>query len=178
MITIIADENNCDIGRKLQEGFLTKHLESNFISLENVEVKPCYSCGGCTYKTYGECVFRDDDDWILRKIIKSDTLILVTPVTFGSYSFKVKRVFDKFGLIGDRHYQVINRELVKGGIQGELKNIFAVGVKDNCKLDEKAAFEALVRENLIITTALGKSYVVNTNISNETINRMVEEMSV
>ena len=177
MITILADENNSGVGRKLYEGFLARNIEADYISVENVEVKPCYSCGGCTDKTYGKCVVRDDGDWIYPKLVKSDTMILVTPIVFGSYSFKLKRVYDKCAVIGDRHYKVRNHELVKCGL-AKISHIYAVGVKDHCTEEEKAAFQALVRENIIITSTQGKAYVVNNDIDHNAINEMVGEMSI
>lgn len=119
MVTIIADEGIYKIGEKLKESLQEKMLDVDYISLENVDVKPCISCGGCTYKTYGKCVIRDDGDWIYPKLIKSEVQIYLTPITFGSYSFKTKRVLDKCALIMDRHYIVENKELVKGGMLGK-----------------------------------------------------------
>lgn len=177
MIVILADDKSNGLGKSLYEGFLARNIEAEYIPVENVDVKPCYSCGGCTNKTYGKCIVRDDGDWIYPKVAKTDKIILVTPIIFGSYSFKLKRVYDKCAVIGDRHYRVDNGELVKGGI-GKIKKIYAVGYKDNCSAQEKAAFEALVRENLIITRAKGKAYVVHNNIDNGEINNMVEEMSL
>jgi Multimeric flavodoxin WrbA len=88
MITIVADEGNGQIGAELFRELSRRDVEGEYISLEGVQVKPCISCGGCTYKTYGRCVTRDDGDWIYPQIIKADVLIFVTPITYGSYSLK------------------------------------------------------------------------------------------
>ncbi|MFT4145459.1 MAG: NAD(P)H-dependent oxidoreductase [Mobilitalea sp.] len=85
MIAIIADEGNCQIGLELQQTLLAQGVQVEYISLEKVNVKPCVSCGGCTYKTYGKCVVRDDGDWIYPKVIGAEAVIFVTPITFGSY---------------------------------------------------------------------------------------------
>lgn len=177
MITVIADEGKSQIGSELFQGLIAKGIQADYISLDGVQVKPCVSCGGCTYKTYGKCVVRDDGDWIYPKVIEADVLIFVTPITFGSYSFKMKRVVDKFGLIMDRHYFLDNRELVKGGMQGRQFKFFVLGIKENCIDEEIEAFQKLHSENLIITRGKGKVYIVNIGFNLETKNQIIEEVS-
>ncbi|MDF2839182.1 MAG: Multimeric flavodoxin WrbA-like protein [Evtepia sp.] len=176
MVTIIADEGEHQIGMELHRGFLSKGAQVDYISLENIQVNPCVSCGGCTYITYGKCVSRDDGDWIYPKVIRSDVLIFVTPITFGSYSFKIKRVLDKFGLIMDRHYFVKNRELVKGGMLGKQFKFFSVGVKENCIDEEIEAFKNLFHENIVITRGAGKAYIVDAVPTLEEKNQIIEEV--
>lgn len=175
MVTIIADEGENKIGLRLYRDFLDKGIEADYVSLEGVEVKPCVSCGGCTYKTYGKCIVRDDGDWIYPKCIKTDILIFVTPITFGSYSFKLKRVFDKFGLIMDEHYYMKDGEMVKGGKRGGKFKFFALGTSENCIEEEIEAFKNLVKENLIITRGIGNSYIVESELTSEMSRKIIEE---
>lgn len=174
MVTIIADEGNFTIGMDLYQGFLSQQVEAEYISLENVQIKPCVNCGGCTYKTYGKCVVRDDGDWIYPKIIRTDILIFVTPITFGSYSSKVKRVMDKFGVFMDRHYYMVNGELAKGGAVGKQFKYFAVGVRGKSDLEEASAFKTLFRENLIITRGAGEVYITGPSLSDESKSKIVK----
>jgi multimeric flavodoxin WrbA len=176
MITIIADERNNQIGRVLFQELLSKGVDSEYISLEGVQVNPCLNCGGCTYKTYGECVSRDDGDWICPKAARSDVILFVTPIVFGSYSFKIKRVFDKFGLIMDRHYFMKNGELVKGGMIGKQFKFFAVGDRENCMDEEIEAFKKLFHENLLITRGLGKAYIVDAVLTSEMKTQIIQEV--
>lgn len=176
MITIIADERNNQIGRGLFQEFLSKGVDSEYISLEGVQVTPCLNCGGCIYKTYGKCVSRDDGDWICLKAACSDVILFVTPIIFGSYSFKIKRVFDKFGLIMDRHYFMKNGELVKGGMIGKQFKFFVVAHGENCMDEEIQAFKSLFHENLIITRGVGKAYIVDTMLTSEMKDQIVKEI--
>jgi len=174
MVTIIADEGKFTIGSELYQEFLSKEVKAEYISLENVQMKPCVNCGGCSYKTYGKCVIRDDGDWIYPKIISTDVLIFVTPITFGSYSLKVKRVFDKFGVFMDRHYYLVNGELAKGGAVGRQFKYFAVGVQEQGNLAEAVAFKTLFRENLIITRGTGEVFITSTALSDDTKSEIVK----
>lgn len=176
MITIIADEGINNIGAELYQSFITKEIQAEYISLENMEVKPCISCGGCTYKTYGKCTVRDDGDIIFPKVLRSNVIISVSPITFGSYSFKMKRVLDKFSLIMDRHYFVENKELVKGGKLENKFKFFAIGDKENCIDEEIEAFQNLFHENLVITRGVGKAYIVDKTLSEKMRNQIIEEV--
>lgn len=176
MITILADEGKGKIGAELFRELSLKGTRVEYISLEGVSVKPCVSCGGCTYKTYGRCVTRDDGDWILPKVIGADVLLFVTPITFGSYSSKIKRVMDKFGLIMDRHYFMENGELVKGGMQGRRFKFYVLGIQENCIDAEIEAFKQLHYENLIITRGLGKAFIVDTVLTLEMKNNIMKEV--
>lgn len=178
MVTIIADEGRHKIGEKLKESLQEKMLDINYISLENVKVEPCISCEGCTYKTYGKCVIRDDGDWIYPKLINSDVQIYVTPITFGGYSFKTKRVLDKCALIMDRHYFVENKELVKGGMIGKRFKMVLIGVNDNAIEDEVTAFHKLFHEILIITRGVGKSYIIDSDLDTKAIDDIVQEVEL
>lgn len=168
MITILADDENTHIGSDLYEGLLARGADVEYISLENVEVKPCINCGGCKVKTKGKCVIRDDCDRIYPKLIKSDALIIVSPVTFGSYSFKTKRLLDKIGLIMDGHYFVKNKEIVKGGMTGRQFSLFAIGVSEDGDAQDAEAFKRTVHETVTIIRAAGKAFVVDTVPSSET----------
>lgn len=158
MITIIADDDKSKFGAALSEGFLARGVAAEYIPLQNVTVKPCLSCDGCTKKTFGKCVIRDDADWILPKLIRSDAMVIVSPITFGSYSFKVKRVMDKLALIMDRHYYVKKGEMVKNNLTGKFR-LYAVGMAESN--DEAVAFKKLVHENLLITQCKGNVFIVN-----------------
>ena len=61
----------------------------------------------------------------------------------------------------DRHYFIERNELVKGGLQGKPLKLFAIGVKENCLLEEEDAFKRLVHENHLITRGSGKAYAVD-----------------
>ncbi len=176
MITILADEGKGKIGAELFQELSLKTVKSEYISLEGIQVKPCINCGGCTYKTFGKCISRDDGDWIFPKVIGADILIFVTPITFGCYSSKIKRVMDKFGLIMDRHYFMENGELVKGGMQGKQFKFYVLGIRENCIDDEVEVFKKLHYENLIITRGLGKTFIVDMTLTTEMKYNIMKEV--
>ncbi|MBI4856307.1 MAG: flavodoxin family protein [Acetobacterium woodii] len=176
MITILSDHTKQKVGETLYESLKNKDILTEFISVEEINVGPCYSCGGCTDKTYGKCINRDDADMIFPKLIHTDVMVMITPVKWGSYSFKTKRVFDKCAVIGDRHYYKKNGELVKGKI-GNINTFVAVGVKANWLDGEKEVFQNLVAENIKIMNIKGSAYVVDDKNWEVCLEAIIEELS-
>lgn len=161
MITLLADEGKHGIGHMLHKELLALGADCRYISLDQTRVEPCRNCGGCTYQSYNRCVVRDDADWIFPQVLEAGLLVLVTPMVFGGYSVKMKRVLDKFALLMDRRYFVDKGEMVKGGFHGRQFRLLAVGVREEVTGAETAAFSRLVREMLIITRGAGKPFVVD-----------------
>ena len=177
MITVIADDGKNKIGYELYQALVSQGTEADYVSLEDVEVKPCVNCGGCKYKSFGRCVVRDDGDWIYPKIVRSDVLVMVTPIVFGSWSLKVKCVLDKFGLFMDCHYHVADGELVKGGMAGRTFKCFAVGVSAQGDAREAEAFVKLLRETLIITQGAGKAFITGASLTDEVKADIIREVA-
>ena len=159
MITILSDDKNQSVGKRMYELMKTKGIGTEYINVSGLNIKPCYSCGYCSTKSYGKCVLEDDMDPILRKVVRSDTLILITAVTWGSFSSDIKKVLDRMAILGDSCYHVKKKELVKG-MRCNMKEMFAIGVKDNCSKEEMDAFTTLLDENVTIMDISGKAYVV------------------
>lgn len=159
MITILSDDKKQSIGKRVFELMKSKGMDVEYISTAGLNVKPCYSCGGCNTKTYGKCVINDDMDAILRKLIRTEKLVLISPVTWGSYSSGIKKVFDRSAVIGDIHYYEKKGELVKG-MRSNMKQLYAVGVKANCREEEKEVFYRLHYENTTIMNIGGKAFIV------------------
>ncbi len=178
MITILADEGKDTAGLKLYQAFTSRGIEADYVQLKDVTVKPCVGCNGCTYKTYGKCVVRDDGDWIYGKILRSQAVLVVSPILFGGYTVKTKRVLDKLGLIMDRHYFVVQGELTKGGLTDRQFKLFALGVQEDADPEEAEAFKSLVHETNVITRGGGKAYTTGPSLSDELTTQIVREVAL
>jgi Multimeric flavodoxin WrbA len=64
--------------------------------LYNENIATCTGCFGCWLKTPGECVVNDKGREIAKKVIQSDLVVILTPITFGGYSYHVKKMLDRF----------------------------------------------------------------------------------
>lgn len=97
MSKLILDGFPKESSSKLQALLLEAQADSGmeYISLAEAEIKHCQGCFSCWLITPGECVIQDTGNDIARKYINSDTVILLTPVTFGGYSSVLKKALDR-----------------------------------------------------------------------------------
>jgi len=158
MVTILIDKAVADLGKDMYERVAQARQDVRHFYLEDMNIEPCHACRGCEEKTYGRCVIRDDADLILPCLARSKTIVVITPIVFGGYSFQVKRALDKFPLLLDRHYYTRSGELTAGKPSGI--KYYAIGVHDSLKEEEIHVFRNLILETLKITAWGGRSIVM------------------
>lgn len=64
------------------------------IRVADCKVAPCKACYHCR-DNGGECIFKDDMQEILCKMIEADVIVLASPVYFYSISAQLKAVIDR-----------------------------------------------------------------------------------
>jgi len=74
----------------------TNNHEVEVMEMRNEKIAPCLGCFSCWLKTPGKCVIKDAGSDLPRKVVQSDVLIGLTPVTFGLYSPEFKKAIDRF----------------------------------------------------------------------------------
>jgi multimeric flavodoxin WrbA len=74
----------------------TKNHEVDAMVLRNEKIAACLGCFSCWLKTPGKCIIKDAGSDLPRKVIQSDVISIVTPVTFGLYSSESKKAIDRF----------------------------------------------------------------------------------
>ncbi len=163
MITILTDPYTNEVGVSLAN-LLAPHTPTHHIPVQAERIQPCYACGGCKTKTFKRCIHRDDMDHILPYLAQSKTIVLVSPIVYGSFSFAIKSALDKLALIGDLHYYFNGSEIVKG-LSGSGQALFAVGVSAFADAQEEAAFAALTQETLLLTGWQGEAVIYDGNPS-------------
>jgi len=60
------------------------------ILLHEVKIRSCLGCFKCWDTTPGICIQKDDAQEIVQKIIQSELVVFLTPLTFGGYSSELK----------------------------------------------------------------------------------------
>ena len=73
----------------------TNGWDVDALILRDMNIAGCMGCFGCWVKTPGTCVIPDAGRDVARRIINSDLLVLITPVTFGGYSSTMKKALDR-----------------------------------------------------------------------------------
>ncbi len=145
MIAIISDNEKETFGARLFEYLKNQHMEVVLIPASGRNIKPCYSCQGCTYKTFGKCVVRDDMDEILPILAKADKLVYTTPLQWGHTSYDIKKILDKTALLGNRFYKMRGKEMVKGFANKNMK-LVQLGISERASDKEKNTFLNLIKE--------------------------------
>jgi multimeric flavodoxin WrbA len=82
------------------ETFLISKLTEKGWTVEAIELREkqiagCLGCFGCWIKSPGVCVIDDYGREIAKKVVQTDLLVWLTPVTFGGYSSELKKALDR-----------------------------------------------------------------------------------
>jgi multimeric flavodoxin WrbA len=122
--------------------------EVDVIALRNEKIASCLGCFGCWLKTPGECVIKDAGSDLPRKVIQSDVIFLLTPVTFGMYSSEIKKALDRFACpVLLPFFKKINGEIHHSNRYDKYPSIVAIGVLPNSDEESENTFTTLVRRN-------------------------------
>ena len=78
-----------------QIGNLIKDDDKEIVNTSDMKIAHCMGCNQCWLKTPGICAIKDDYENILKKLVKADSLWLVSNTQFGFLDYKGKRVMDR-----------------------------------------------------------------------------------
>jgi multimeric flavodoxin WrbA len=79
----------------LLEGMRESGAIIETIYLANKKIQSCIGCFSCWFKTPGKCVFNDDMEEFLKKLIDPDLIIYGTPLYYFTMSGLVKNFLDR-----------------------------------------------------------------------------------
>jgi multimeric flavodoxin WrbA len=108
----------------------------------DLEINPCKGDFGCWIKTPGQCMYKDDMNWLNQKVSKADILVLGSPVYCDGVNGPMKTFMDRtvpeilpFFEVEDKHLRHPSRAGVKKG---------KIVLVSNCGLWEMDNFDPLV----------------------------------
>jgi multimeric flavodoxin WrbA len=70
--------------------------ETRRLDLRDLDLHNCTGCWSCWWKTPGLCSIKDDQDGILREMVRADLVVWASPLVLGNVSALLKRVQDRF----------------------------------------------------------------------------------
>ena len=70
-------------------------LDTEILTLRNLQIKPCLGCFSCWNKTPGKCCIRDDMDSVLKKYLWADLIIWSFPLYYFSVPGSLKTLIDR-----------------------------------------------------------------------------------
>ena len=133
----------------LSDAPLNITFESNdeiYIDLSSLKISNCVGCYGCWTKTPGKCVIRDDAVTVYPVIAKSEKLIYVSHIKYGSYDSIMKTMLERSIPIQQAFIRIHNNEThhVQRAVKNKDAIIIAYG---NISQEEKDIFTRLVARN-------------------------------
>lgn len=136
----------------LLDGMRQAGAATELIYLANKKIHHCIGCFSCWLKTPGKCVFNDDMDLLLKKMIDNDLIIYGTPLYFFTMSGLLKNFFDRTLPLALPFMEKSQSGVTKHPWRypGESKKFLLVSP---CGFPEITHFDALVATMKKITTA-------------------------
>jgi multimeric flavodoxin WrbA len=152
----------------------TNNYEVDVMVLRDEKIASCLGCFGCWLKTPGECVINDAGSDLPRKVIQSDLVFLLTPVTFGVYSSELKKALDRFPCpVLLPFFKRINGEIHHAPRYDKYPLLVAIGVLQNPDEESEETFATLVGRNGINLHINATSTIVYSNDKPEIIKQKV-----
>lgn len=87
---------------KVLSGAKEKGNTTNKIFLNDLNIKPCQACMSC--KKTGKCAIDDDMQKVYAQILKSDCLVLGTPIYWLGATAQMKTFIDRWYALLDANY--------------------------------------------------------------------------
>ena len=151
---ILNGSNEDETSLKIWENIITKKLETqgwqvNTVELRNKKLATCIGCFGCWIKTPGQCILNDEGQEIAKTVARSDFMILLTPITFGGYSYQLKKMLDRLIPNLLPIFTKINGEIHHKPRYIKNPKLLALGYLSEHDEESERIFEELVGRNAI-----------------------------
>ena len=144
--------------------------ELAYFDLQAMDVNPCRSCGSCGHRTPGQCIMKDDIDVIFPELVSSDVVVMLTPIRFGGYSAELKKVVDKFMLLGLPLYMVQKGHLLHPP-RYDKKHLIVIGVKEREIEGQEEAFQTMAEHNALNLLYTHETIIFDADVDTYTISQ-------
>jgi len=126
-----------------------KGWETEAITLNKMNIKPCIGCFRCWHSTPGICsgIKGDDAEEITKKTINSQLLVFLTPLTYGGYSSEIKKIYGRFLGLLQPGTQIIEGEVHHLKRYDTYPSFIAIAMTNELVEKEIKIFKTLVDRN-------------------------------
>lgn len=120
--------------------------ENYLIDLSSQKISHCVGCFGCWVKTPGKCVIRDNATKIYPLIAKSEEVLYVSRVKYGSYDTPMKTMLERTIPVQQAFLRIHHGEThhVQRAVTPKKATLIGYG---ELSADEKEVFKQLVQRN-------------------------------
>jgi len=95
MILIVNTTSDTAVTEEMKRLTAERGLAPEVIEAAGMNISHCIGCNHCWLKTPGECSIKDDYEIILKKIIHTDQLWVISDTALGFLDHKGKNIFDR-----------------------------------------------------------------------------------
>lgn len=143
-----ANDSGADILPVVLESELAKRGWSiERLVLRDLAIASCKGCFTCWLNTPGECCTDDAGRDVARKMIQSDFMVFLTPVTFGGYSSTLKKAIDRLIPNVLPFFRTVGGEVHHEPRYEKYPRLGAVGVVPQSNSEISKLFNRLVKRN-------------------------------
>ena len=161
------------ISKGIKESLKNHGWEVEYVSLKEFDITPCQGCFDCWVKTPGSCKIEDDGNKIVNKLVQSDLIIHFTPITFGGYSYQLKKLIDRFIPVLLPFFTKIDGEIHHKFRYETRPSIIVIGVLNKPNDAQEKTFGKLIERNSINMGAPLHEVIIHslTNDNSDLFNR-------
>ncbi len=141
------DEYTNNIGKEIIDVGNKEGWEIDSIILRDKKIGPCRGCFNCWVKTPGQCIIKDGAQEVVQKIVNKDLLIYLTPITFGGYSYHLKKVLDRSIGIILPFFRKVKGEVHHKMRYTQYPYLLGVGIDYSDERNNAQLFEKLIERN-------------------------------
>ena len=151
------------------------------LALREIDIAPCLGCFGCWIRTPGICVIDDPGRDVARRMVRSDLLVFLTPLTFGGYSSELKKALDRSIPNILPFFRLVKGEVHYAKRYARHPRMLGIGVCSGGPVDpdEEELLETLVHRNAInLHAPASAACVINVTEDDEIRRRRIERALV
>ena len=143
------DSESVKIHDMMLEELKKLNWDATSIFLEEKNIAYCLGCFGCWVQTPGQCVIKDYEETIVRKMVHTDLIIYITPIVFGGYSSILKKALDRQISRVLPYFTKIDGEVHHKKRYEKEQSLLGIGILDKPDVEKEEVFKTLVVRNFI-----------------------------
>ena len=93
MKTLVLNTLGKEVSEQIKS--LVKDNESEIVDTSDMKIAHCMGCNQCWLKTPGICAIKDDYEEIIKKLVESENLWIVSDTRLGFLDYQGKRLMDR-----------------------------------------------------------------------------------
>jgi len=93
MNTLVLNTLGKEVSERIKA--LINDKEAEIVETSSMKIAHCMGCNQCWLKTPGICAIKDDYEEIIKKLVETENLWIVSDTHFGFLDYKGKRVMDR-----------------------------------------------------------------------------------